>query len=391
MRPKSDSKIWTPFLGQVSTTLALPDYYANYFAYGFDWKRNPQVGLRIMGEYGYARYMSYNLYRAVKGTSLNALTDVEIEPLPGNVNPFVARNPADAANRKYVVHVFCKDNSSRETRELSNALTFHTRNDVTLLLVILRYYLPKDGDDTAKVRLPRIEAFDTKDSQRVELPPSVAIAKMPALLYRERLSPIFQTIVDNTLRFYHVEGSGQYNNADNLYLMNAVQKRHDEVLLLKFRPPTYGHNNLQYPKADVRYWSFNQGNANSSTPTGMADQEFQKAKDGLVYIAIGDHSIKHWALQGGYNFMRWEAKSRKAVVLYRNLVTNPNFKGSINNVKVLSTLKERPIRGPHDPRINGMEAQRFIGPYAPTGIKVTEAEFMENYGGMPSPGFKMAG
>lgn len=391
MTEKSDSKIWTPFLGQVPTTLALPDYYANYFAYGFDLKRNPNVGLRIAGDFGYARYMSYNLYRAVKGTSLNALTDVEIEPLPGSVNPFVAGNPADAPNRKYVVNVFCKDKASRETRKLNNALTFHTRDDVTLLLVILRYYLPKDGDDTAKVALPLIEAFDTQANHPVERPPSIAIAKMPGPLYRERLKPIFQTIVDSTLRFYHVEGSGQFNNADNLYLLNAVEKKRDEVLLLKLRAPSYGLDNSRPPNPEVRYWSFNQGNANSSTPTGMADHEFNVAKDGLTYIAIGDEAIKQCAHKGGYNFMRWEAKSKRAVVLYRNLVTNPNFKGSINNVRVLSTLKEDPIKGPHDPRINGMDAQRFIGPYAPTGMKVTEAEFMKNYGGMPSPGFKVAG
>jgi hypothetical protein len=390
MTPESERKIWTPFLGKVPTTLALPDYYANYFAYGFDWKRNPHVGLRITGDFGYARYMSYNLYRALKGTSLNALTDVDIEPLPGNVNPFVAGNSADAPNRKYTVNVFCKDNASQETRELKNALTFHTRDDVTLLLVILRYYLPKDRNDTAKVPLPHIEAFDTQHRHPVELPPSIAIAKMPEPLYQERLSPIFQTIVDNTLRFYHVEGSGQFNNADNLYLLNAVRKRDDEVLLLKFKAPSYGLDNSRPPDADVRYWSFNQGNADSSTPTGMPDQEFQKSRDGLTYIAIGDRAIKDWALQGGYNFMRWEADSRQAVVLYRNLVTNPKFPGSIDNVRILSTLQEHPITGIHDPRINGMAAQNYIGPYAPTGIKVTEQEFMTDYGGMPSPGFKGA-
>jgi hypothetical protein len=388
MTPKSEREIWTPFLGQVRTTLALPDYYANYFAYGFDWKRHPHLGLRITGDFGYARYMSYNLYRAVKGTSLNALTDVDIEPQPGNVNPFVAGNRSDAKNRKYTVNVFCKDNAAQETRKLDNALTFHIRDDVTLLLVILRYYLPKDGSDTAKIRLPHIEAFDTKTNRPLDLPPSIAIAKMPKHLYQERLSPIFQTIVDNTLRFYHVEGSGQYNNADNLYLLNAVRKRDDEVLLLKLKAPRYGLDKSRLPDADVRYWSFNQGNADSSTPTGMPDEEFQKARDGLTYIAIGDRAIERWANKGGYNFMQWMATSKRAVVLYRNLVTNPNFEGSINNVPVLSTLKEHPIKGIHDPRINGMEAQRFIGPYAPTGIKVTEDEFMKNYGGMPSPGFR---
>lgn len=42
-----------------------------------------------------------------------------------------------------------------------------------------------------------------------------------------------------------------------------------------------------------------------------------------------------------------------------------------------------------DPRIYTLDAKNTINSYAPTGKKVTEAEFMKNYGGMPSPGFKV--
>lgn len=379
---------WTPYLGTDSATLALPDYHSNYFGYAFDWKNNQHVGLRITGEFGYARYMSYNIYDEVSGASFTALKDIQITPQPGNVNPFVAGNPADATNREYVVNIYCKTPAT-ETLKVDNPLTFKTSDNVTALLVILRYYMP-EKDARAGVPFPVIQAFDTRTNQNVPTPPNIAISKMPEELYQKRMANIFETVVDNTLRFYRAEGAGQYNNADNLYLITAVENQSDLVLILKFQAPLFGLTNSQYPSADVRYWSFNQGNANTSTPIGMPDQTFNVAKDGLTYIAMGAESIKDWAHKGGYNFMPWKATSAQAVVLYRNLVTNSSFQGAISKVPNL-VLTDVPINGPNDPRINCLAASQYIFAYAPTGKKVTQAEFLANYGGMPSPGFKVAG
>jgi hypothetical protein len=143
----------------------------------------------------------------------------------------------------------------------------------------------------------------------------------------------------------------------------------------------------------VRYWAFNQGNADTSTPTGMADQQFYPATDGLTYIAMGDPAIADWSRQGGYNFMPWmAATSEPAVILYRNLVTraNPEFAGDIAKVPQ-SDFAQVPITSSNDPRITNLDAKNYIYDYAPTGKKVTQAEFMRNYGGMPSPGFKVSG
>jgi hypothetical protein len=391
MTPIPDDQIWRKFLGRSSGTLALPDYHSNYFAYSFDWKRNPNIGLRITGEFGYARYMSYNIYDEVSGVSLKALRDVLIKPHSNNVNPYWPGADANARNRRYTVNVFCWDNASSETRALKNSLNFSTTDDngnpvdVKLLVVMLRYYLPS-GVPEAGVPLPTIEAFDTEQNRPLSLPANLVPQGMPTFLYEQQMTPIFKTVVDNTLRFYHVAGSGEYNNADNLYLLNAIKKGPGEVLLLKFQAPVHAVSNDQFAEADVRYWSINQGNKDTSTPWGVPDQDFQPAKDGLTYVAIGGEVIAAHAKKGGYNFMRWKAADGQSVILYRNLVTRNGFEGSIDNVTE-SDFTQHPIHTRDDPRIYNLDASNYIGNYAPTGVKVTEAEFLRDYGGMPSPGF----
>lgn len=393
----SDSEHWKQFRGTDPATLALPDYHSIYYAYGFDWRKNQNLGLVITGEFGYARYMSYNIYREAKGTALKALRDVEIEPLPGNVNPFRPSSPVNAPNRNYGVHVFCRANASPALLMQPNRLTFERNDNVTLLVVILRYYLPVNGsaggptpNDRAGVPLPDIKAIDIRTGLPLALPPNTVPQGMPEPIFAEKLAPIFQTIVDDNLRFYHVDGAGEYDNKDNLYLLNAVNKQKDEVLLLKFKAPVYGSNNSEFLKEEVRYWSFNEGNPDTSTSWGTPDQDFREATDGLIYIAIGGIEIKEWAEAGGYNFMPWLAKSTPSVVVYRNLVTNEvTFReDSIRKVPVLSGLTEMPITGVDDPRIDKFDAKNSIGIYAPTGMKVTQEAFLKNYGGMPSPGFK---
>lgn len=386
MTPECEIYPWKEFSGQLLSTYALPDYNSIYFSYGFDWKNNKTLGLRITGDFGYARYMSYNIYGELEGTSLASKKDVEIQALPFNVNPFLPGIPPDMKDRRYRVHVFCSDTANDTvTNGWENPLTFTASEAPTLLAVVVRYYLPV-GSDCANVPLPIIQAVDTIDGHELRRPENLVPADMPKHIFEKTLKPIFETVVDNTLRFYHTPGSGEFNNMDNLYLLNAVDKQPDEVLLLKFQAPTYGANN---PDVEVRYWAVNQGNVDTSTPAGMFDEELKPAKDGLTYIAMGDPedpAIADWAEQGGYNFMPWMATAGRAVILYRNLVTmSPvRFKGSIAHVPK-SDFATSPIT-PNE--ITRLDAKNWIGSYAPTGQKVTQAEFMRNYGGMPSPGFK---
>lgn len=361
--------LWERFPGKDPNTPALPDFYSNYFDYSFDrtkgdWK---YVGLRIKGEFAYSRYMSFNIYDAEQGASYGALTDFQIKPLPGNVNPFVAGSDASEKKRSYLVTVMPRGYS---TGEQENALTFRD-SEINVLTVMLRYYVPHE-DALVNVRLPEIEAFDVRTGKSVELPTAYPLrGSMPKAVLIARLLPIFATADDVTLRFYHAGGAGQFNNADNMYLITAITRAEGAVLLIRIKPPSYPRNNDEYGSTDVRYWSFNEGNADTSTPFGMKDEDFKTAKDGFVYIAIGDESIGSTAKERGYNFMPWRAERTQAVVLYRNLVTNPRFKGRLSKVP---EVEPRDIINTQN--LYAMDAKNYIGDYAPTGKKISQELFM---------------
>lgn len=369
MTKENPGDIWEEFLAGDTETLALPDFYSSYFDYSFDRTvgNAKYVGLRLTGEFAYARYMSFNIYDAEQATSYGALTDFQIKPLPGNVNPFVAGSKAEAKNRNYSITVQPRGYS---TDGQENVLAFNSEK-INVLTVMLRYYVPQDGT-YGNVPLPRIEAFDVRTGTRVAHPTAYPLrGSIPKAVMRGRLAPVFSTAVDDTLRFYHAEGTGQFNNADNMYLIAAVKHAEDEVLLIRIKPPSYPQNNNEYGKTDVRYWSFNEGDADTSTPFGKRDEEFDTARDGFVYIAIGGERIQSTAKDRGYNFMPWKAQRRKTVILYRNMVTRKHFIGSLDKVPVIE-----PKDVIDKQTLNDKEAKNYIGDYAPIGRKISQALFM---------------
>jgi hypothetical protein len=367
---------WKEFLGTDLETPAFPDRYCNYFVYSFSRKLGDSKhwGLRITGEFPYARYLSFNIYSALKGKSLGALTDFQIKPQPNHINPFIAGRTAPSKNRQYILTVLPKEYSQNSS---PNELAFDGQS-IDLLMVMLRYYLPQ-GNAIGNVPLPKIEAFDARSQNIVQLPKNLAF-EVPKPIFAYRAWAAFDTVVDSTLRFYRNDGGGQFDNADNLYLFTAVERQRDQVLLIRVKPPTYPTDHNMFNQTNVRYWSFNQGNAETATLAGMHDHEFKVAKDGFIYLAIGADRMRARAQQGGYNFMPWKAKLRKAFILYRNLLTNPSHPGNLAQVPLMD------LKNPQN--IYSRDAKNYIGDYAPTGRTVSQTDFMKNYGGMPSPGFQ---
>ena len=390
MKSRSDD-IWESYPGNKLSTLALPDYYSNYIAYTFDASQHPHTGLRITGYFPDARYMSVNIYATKQGTSLNALTDYQImTPTPGG-NPFVAGSrAAPGEQRQYVLHVQPeageKRGKKKQAPEPENLLTFDPGGlKDGELTVIIRYYVPQP-DECGGVKLPTVEGYDVRDPAKPRLRPKPIPGRMLVHepLFCKRMEPIFDAAGRRELRFYHVAGGGQFNNADNMYLISAVKgvDGRENVVVLKVRPPSYPTYSGEFDSATVRYWSFNQGDPDTSTPFGQRDAEFRAAKDGFVYVVMGDESFRDAAERGGYNYMPWRANRQQAVILYRNMLTVPQYRNSIARVPRL------PPSGDWDKKVLvEYDASRYIGDSAPSGRKVTAAEFFESYGGMPSPGF----
>ncbi len=386
---------WEVYPGNEMTTLALPDYYSVYLSYTFDTSRHPNAALRISGDFPYARYMSFNVYATRSGTSLGALTDYQIWPQAGSVNPFVAGSDAQARNRRYVVSVVPANGDGQQAATAApvpeNLLPYNADDlqvspfPEKLLTVIIRYYLPtaQSGGMTP----PTVEAYDASNGTPFDPQPQPypTFLGLNEPIFRQRLSGIFDTVSGDKLRFYHAAGGGQFNNADNLYLIAAVENvdGRDNLVMLRLKPPTFPSTTEEFDQTTVRYWSVNQGDPGTSTPAGMHDSQLRPARDGYTYVVMGgDEGVQAKAEEGGYNYMPWRANKKQAVILYRNMLTNPQYRYSIARVPQL------PKGGPWGEGVlASYEAARHLGEYAPMGRKVTAQVFNASYGGWPAPGF----
>jgi hypothetical protein len=82
-------------------------------------------------------------------------------------------------------------------------------------------------------------------------------------------------------------------------------------------------------------------------------------------------------MKRGYNFMPWLIRGRTGAVIYRNMVTDPSYAGSIDNVPILDLS---------DPRnIYAQNATRFIGDSAPSGAVISLRQFLKGRGGTTPP------
>jgi hypothetical protein len=355
---------WQAFLGDDPLVPALPDRDSNYFAFSFDRSGEDMayVGLRIRGDFGHARYMSYNIYDADEGTSRGALADYQILPSPGNVNPFLPGVDPQATNRAYVIAV---QPTGYSTGPEENTLTYDPAV-IGKLSVFLRYYVP-EGGRTAGVPLPSIEAYDVRTGESLSLPRLYPIT-LDVSVYENRLKPIFYTIIDDTLRFYHAVGLRQFQNADNLYLISAVEWQKHDVLTFRFKPPKVPEDNSEYGDSDVRYWSIGLYNPDTTLAFSMKDDQFRRAADGFIYVAIGGEEIRQKAEKRGYNFMPWKVNGSKGVILYRNMLSNPAYPGLMTKVPIITF--ENPANVYLD------DAKNFIGDYAPTGARISLKDFI---------------
>jgi acid phosphatase (class A) len=358
--------IWEPFLGTDPTFPPQPDYNANYFNYSF--RRGPEhdhLGLRVRGEFGYARHMSLYVYDALDmyNPPLGGIADQDIRPLAANTNPFLPTSDPGATNRSYEVNIV----PAGAAAGLSNEIPIEYGSS-EIATVILRYYVP-EGGTTAGVPLPTIEAFDVRTGAPMVLPPPVPVKGEWIRRSSGVVEEAFSTVIDDTLRFHRY--FSMIPTPDNLYLMSAVTVRPDQVLVMRLKPPTIPRSNAEYGATDVRYWSVNQGHLNATTSFGIRDEHFRVASDGFVYIAQGHESVRRVAESAGYNFMAWDPTVRRALVLYRNLATHDDFGGSIAPMPRL-----RHCPAPLPEAIRECDARKYLGDYAPTGLKVHRDDFV---------------
>ncbi len=299
------------YLGTTKGMPFYPDNFANYWVYTFNPDKHRTLGYCIRGVLPAARYMSLNLYLHDTRQSIGSLIDREITP---------------SGDSAYEVWILPTGDSSNHENALFSDPSEGKHS------IFLRYYDPEG--DHGQVPLPTITAFDLASQEEVPLPHLrfniMSADRLRSIIawgigLRNGGKPFFP-LHDKSIFSYRHSGKGFFPNHDNAYLIIPIEKRADEVGILRFKPPTYSKNRDDFGK-DVRYWSLAFGLLNTQNPFTLRDREVITAPDEYVYVLIGDSVAT--SREECYNHIPWRAKGKKAVILYRNLLTHPDFPHSI--------------------------------------------------------------
>ena len=87
-------------------------------------------------------------------------------------------------------------------------------------------------------------------------------------------------------------------------------------------------------------------------------------------MASPDTEIEERSKALGYNFMPWKMPHKKGFILFRHMLTNPNFEWKIDKVTPINESMTNFVE---------TESQLFMGVYAPIGVRMSRAEFLREY------------
>ena len=381
-----DNTVWQSYIGRDTTVGILPDRYANYFTYTVA-RTNDDIGFKIKGVFPSTRYFSFNVYSLGDNATQGSLVDYQIETDSGKPNPFVVNQDSVATDNNFTVYIVP---SKHKEKKLPNLLPF--KDDSRLLTMVIRLY-DYNIDDFGGVEFPTVEAFKMEDAVEnttltpVNLPTALNLrtivrnVSLPGMV--KRLGGVFLTEKTSQLDgptgqkhvevpFHAIDTRGYIENNDNRYLLAGITKKENEVFVFKFKSPTYTTGPADINQTNVRYWSFNLGNAATYNFNGLKDEEIILDEQGYANIVLAS---KDAALQArtkalGYNFLEWNMPWEKGLILFRHMLANPNFEAQIDNVPPINDdmADFTPIEG-----------QKFMGDYAPQGIRMSKIDFLAEY------------
>ncbi len=363
------NNVWEEFLGSDPTLPAFPDAYTNYWIFSFK-PADPNMGIRIRGGFGDFRYMNYTIYDVETRECVEVIKDVEIEPDNGSYNPFI--DPAIENRTHYTIHLVPE---VHEDHNLINKMVYdHSSNGLSLCQ---RIYDPIQ-DNYGGVGLPQLEAFNIISGQDMAIPEPFSVWDVP--IDMEEIEALinlfffFQT--GKNIGFYNIITDRVFPNPDNQYLLTPITKKPGAVYIIRFKAPIFSTSQLPNQSTEVRYWSIMQCDEETHTYSGLKDKDAVIAQsDGFVNIVIADDKPELREKADGLNFMPLSVSSNHMILVYRNVMTTVGFSGDIANVPTLDLLNIF--------NIAEQQAQNYIGDYAPVGKRMTENEYLNNFGEFP--------
>jgi hypothetical protein len=309
------------------------------------------TGMKIEGAYPAARNFSFIAY---KGSSsvMDAISDYQITPDPGNASPFtdvVHIDPAVAPGGRYTVNIVF---SAKPDEPAPNTLyldpqVLATRGSV----LIYRIYNPSPGGTdpgTGGVGLPTIvEVTDSGDVPIGSLPTSwfcqgwtwMVQVNGPNTIETLSNLDLFKFPTSSRPRFYLNRGSTglplEAINVDNRYTGVTLSQPLGDMALLRGRAPFYTTQPGVEPQ--VRHWSICENNMVGLTYGCVEDYSAAIDQDGFfnVVVSLPDKKPANATHDFGFDWLTYGTGPTPSVgvIIYRQTLASPDFKQSMDAVE----------------------------------------------------------
>jgi hypothetical protein len=366
--PVTPSCAWGTVVSGTALNVFEPDTAATYWVTKFTVQDGLDISLS--GDYPDSRYASFDVYSGSGGLFTtngvsSALTDYQIEPGRGSVNPW--RHHA-APGGKFTMTV-ASDAAPGQVNTLPLAPAGTASGSTGYL--VYRVYLPAGGDFSA-VSLPALTFTADGSSQPVPVCANAARG-LPAGLAQTLSRAAVPAASAATVSFTRtIADTGEFANADSAYLVATVTPPGgDNVVVIRGKAPTSsrGSHPVQWPDpaVDMRYWSMCDNLLSglrpvvvNQLPDGRTDYgcrydaETRLDRSGYYTYVVGTESQRA-AIDKvpGATFIPFSAADPTTthLLLLRNMLVSPNFAQAIQNVPANSSAATAAaVMGPYYPR-----------------------------------------
>jgi len=367
--PVTPQCAWGTVVSATTRNVAFPDTAATYWVTPF----TVQDGLDITftGQYPDSRYAQFSVYSASGGLFTtngirSALTDYQIEPDHGSVNPWQHIAPAGG---RFTVTV-SSDAAPGQLNTLPLAPAGTASGSTGYL--IYRVYLPAGGDFSA-VKLPPLTFTAGGSSQQVPVCTTNAERRLPAGLAARASRAAAPAATSGTVSFTRSTGTTSlFPNADSAYLVAAVTPPGgSDVVVIRAKAPTSstGSHPVRWPDpaVDMRYWSMCDNLLSSPFPVVINTLPGGRTDDGCRYDSQArlDRSGYYTFVVGteaqraaidaipGTTFIPFSSAEPTAthLLMLRNMLVSPGFAQAIENVPPgSSAATAAAVMGPYYPQ-----------------------------------------
>lgn len=342
--------------------LPLPETNARYWRGDFELKAGERI--EIEGAFPHARQMSFNLHRASDNAALASVTDVDIRPRPGHVNPFRAGARRDAKKRAYsvVVDPWRPANAGSIGASLPPAERFNGR-------LLFRMYLPDRAAPGGGEPLPRVWHV-ARDGSRHSLGhacPNPASVETAQTIGATRLPSAPGDVTDplDWRGSATPAGTGSGDllvNRDNAYAYTLTDYRRGDILVLEGAAPTHLktlEGNRHMGVGEVRYWSIcSYRHPSDRSAACLADELIPLDKTGRYTIVVSPPERRPANARSACNVAWLDAlTATEGALLLRHVAPSTQFKNTPLNVAA------------------GKDASTALAAYEPVGKYMSRTAF----------------